>query len=187
MTELIAPLTFQVLPDYGLFIRWMHEINPKDLANVPSGVHSQNVTLFQQFRDLFTPQPFEIGIVRQFPFSSTLQRMSVVVKRLGEKHMDAYLKGAPEVVAGLCKQHTGLTLANLNIKLHHLFSSKSVRSLFLFSPAELHRHAGDLHQAGLQGYCSGTPAAGVQTLLAQSPQPRQVTPLQIAPSTTRPA
>ncbi len=36
--------------------------------------------------------------------------MSVVVRRLGEKHMDAYLKGAPEVVASLCKQHTGLTL-----------------------------------------------------------------------------
>uniref|UniRef100_A0A7N6B4I5 P-type ATPase A domain-containing protein n=1 Tax=Anabas testudineus TaxID=64144 RepID=A0A7N6B4I5_ANATE len=48
----------------------------------------------------------EIGIVRQFPFSSALQRMSVVVRRLGEKHMDAYLKGAPEVVASLCKQHT---------------------------------------------------------------------------------
>uniref|UniRef100_A0A8C9ZNH3 ATPase 13A3 n=1 Tax=Sander lucioperca TaxID=283035 RepID=A0A8C9ZNH3_SANLU len=48
----------------------------------------------------------EIGIVRQFPFSSTLQRMSVVVRRLGEKHMNAFLKGAPEVVASLCKQHT---------------------------------------------------------------------------------
>uniref|UniRef100_A0A3B4Z1I1 Polyamine-transporting ATPase 13A3 n=1 Tax=Stegastes partitus TaxID=144197 RepID=A0A3B4Z1I1_9TELE len=48
----------------------------------------------------------EIGIVRQFPFSSDLQRMSVVVRRLGEKHMEAFLKGAPEVVAGLCKQHT---------------------------------------------------------------------------------
>lgn len=47
--------------------------------------------------------------MRQFPFSSALQRMSVVVRRLGEKHMDAYLKGAPEVVASLCKQHTGLT------------------------------------------------------------------------------
>uniref|UniRef100_A0A8C4GG71 P-type ATPase A domain-containing protein n=1 Tax=Dicentrarchus labrax TaxID=13489 RepID=A0A8C4GG71_DICLA len=47
-----------------------------------------------------------IGIVRQFPFSSALQRMSVVVRKLGEKHMDAYLKGAPEVVASLCKQHT---------------------------------------------------------------------------------
>ncbi|XP_059200493.1 polyamine-transporting ATPase 13A3-like isoform X2 [Centropristis striata] len=48
----------------------------------------------------------EIGIVRQFPFSSALQRMSVVVRRLGERHMNAYMKGAPEVVASLCKQHT---------------------------------------------------------------------------------
>uniref|UniRef100_A0A8C7XSF2 Cation-transporting ATPase 13A3 n=1 Tax=Oryzias sinensis TaxID=183150 RepID=A0A8C7XSF2_9TELE len=48
----------------------------------------------------------EMGIVHQFPFSSALQRMSVVVRRLGQKHMDAYLKGAPEVVASLCKVHT---------------------------------------------------------------------------------
>ncbi|KAL0966747.1 hypothetical protein UPYG_G00299650 [Umbra pygmaea] len=48
----------------------------------------------------------EIGIVRQFPFSSGLQRMSVVVRKLGEKRMDAYLKGAPEVVAGLCRGDT---------------------------------------------------------------------------------
>uniref|UniRef100_A0A4W6FLE5 Polyamine-transporting ATPase 13A3 n=1 Tax=Lates calcarifer TaxID=8187 RepID=A0A4W6FLE5_LATCA len=54
----------------------------------------------------FAPQSCEIGIVRQFPFSSALQRMSVVVRRLGERHMDAYLKGAPEIVANLCKQHT---------------------------------------------------------------------------------
>ncbi|XP_069753130.1 polyamine-transporting ATPase 13A3 isoform X2 [Narcine bancroftii] len=49
---------------------------------------------------------YEIGIVRQFPFSSSLQRMSVVARILGEKHMDAYLKGAPEVVANLCKAET---------------------------------------------------------------------------------
>ncbi|XP_049454946.1 polyamine-transporting ATPase 13A3-like isoform X1 [Epinephelus fuscoguttatus] len=48
----------------------------------------------------------EIGIMRQFPFSSALQRMSVVGRRLGEKRMNAFLKGAPEVVASLCKQHT---------------------------------------------------------------------------------
>lgn len=50
---------------------------------------------------------YEIGIVRQFPFSSALQRMSVVARRLGEKRMDAYTKGAPEVVASLCKKETG--------------------------------------------------------------------------------
>ena len=56
----------------------------------------------------FSPQSvYEIGIVRQFPFSSALQRMSVVARRLGEKRMDAYLKGAPEVVASLCKKESG--------------------------------------------------------------------------------
>lgn len=50
---------------------------------------------------------YEIGIVRQFPFSSTLQRMSVVTRLLGEKRMDAYMKGAPEMVASLCKKETG--------------------------------------------------------------------------------
>ncbi|KAM4629657.1 polyamine-transporting ATPase 13A3 isoform 2-T2 [Polymixia lowei] len=49
---------------------------------------------------------YEIGIVRQFPFSSALQRMCVVARLLGEKRMDAYLKGAPEVVASLCKKET---------------------------------------------------------------------------------
>uniref|UniRef100_A0A3B4TLF6 Polyamine-transporting ATPase 13A3 n=1 Tax=Seriola dumerili TaxID=41447 RepID=A0A3B4TLF6_SERDU len=50
--------------------------------------------------------PYEIGIVRQFPFSSALQRMSVVARLLGEKRMNAYTKGAPEVVASLCKKET---------------------------------------------------------------------------------
>ncbi|KAJ4943583.1 hypothetical protein JOQ06_006082 [Pogonophryne albipinna] len=48
----------------------------------------------------------EIGIVRQFPFSSALQRMCVVARLLGEKRMDAYMKGAPEIVASLCKKDT---------------------------------------------------------------------------------
>ncbi|XP_051767927.1 polyamine-transporting ATPase 13A3 isoform X2 [Ctenopharyngodon idella] len=49
---------------------------------------------------------YMIGIVRQFSFSSTLQRMSVVVRQIGERRMDAYLKGAPEVVASLCKKES---------------------------------------------------------------------------------
>ncbi|KAM9795903.1 polyamine-transporting ATPase 13A3 isoform X1 [Syngnathus typhle] len=52
------------------------------------------------------PSQYEIGIVRQFPFSSALQRMSVVARLLGEKRMDAYMKGAPEVVARHCKTET---------------------------------------------------------------------------------
>lgn len=33
--------------------------------------------------------------------------MCVVARILGEKKMDAFMKGAPEVVAGLCKPATG--------------------------------------------------------------------------------
>uniref|UniRef100_A0A8D3ANK3 P-type ATPase A domain-containing protein n=1 Tax=Scophthalmus maximus TaxID=52904 RepID=A0A8D3ANK3_SCOMX len=58
---------------------------------------------------LLPPEPAvsqEQDMVRTFPFSSALQRMTVVARLLGEKRMDAYTKGAPEVVAGLCKKDT---------------------------------------------------------------------------------
>lgn len=102
----------------------------------------------------FAPQSCEIGIVRQFPFSSALQRMSVVVRKLGEKHMDAYLKGAPEVVASLCKQHTGLTflyvegLGGYFLPLFGIFcttlyntqNNKSYNKLNLYLPIKKIRH-----------------------------------------------
>nr|XP_037277973.1 probable cation-transporting ATPase 13A3 [Rhipicephalus microplus] len=50
--------------------------------------------------------PFEVGIIRQFPFSSFLQRMSVVCRTLGSRHMELYAKGAPEVMHALCKPET---------------------------------------------------------------------------------
>ncbi|CAH1993211.1 unnamed protein product [Acanthoscelides obtectus] len=50
--------------------------------------------------------PFEIGIIRQFPFSSTLQCMSVIAKSLQKHHMVAYTKGAPEKIRGMCKPET---------------------------------------------------------------------------------
>lgn len=52
-------------------------------------------------------QPLEIGILRQFPFSSTLQRSAVVVRRLGAKSMELFVKGAPEKIIGLCKPSFG--------------------------------------------------------------------------------
>ncbi|XP_030629538.1 probable cation-transporting ATPase 13A3 [Chanos chanos] len=65
-----------------------------------------NITPEQSMELYELPCSYEIGIVRQFPFSSALQRMSVVARQLGGKYMEAYLKGAPEVVASLCKQAT---------------------------------------------------------------------------------
>ncbi|GCC19852.1 hypothetical protein chiPu_0018575 [Chiloscyllium punctatum] len=49
---------------------------------------------------------YEIGIISQFPFSSALQRMSVITRTLGERRLAAYMKGAPETVASLCKKET---------------------------------------------------------------------------------
>uniref|UniRef100_A0A1I8I5Z0 Cation-transporting ATPase n=1 Tax=Macrostomum lignano TaxID=282301 RepID=A0A1I8I5Z0_9PLAT len=50
--------------------------------------------------------PCEIGIVRQFTFSSSLQRMSVIARRLGADHFTAYVKGSPEMVQSLCRPET---------------------------------------------------------------------------------
>ncbi|XP_062458995.1 probable cation-transporting ATPase 13A5 [Pezoporus occidentalis] len=47
-----------------------------------------------------------IAILHQFPFSSALQRMSVVSQKIGEEQYDLYMKGAPETVSSFCRQDT---------------------------------------------------------------------------------
>ncbi|VVC45388.1 Hypothetical protein CINCED_3A014162 [Cinara cedri] len=44
----------------------------------------------------------EIGIIRQFPFSSSLQCMSVIAKHLSSNSTNVYTKGAPEKILSLC-------------------------------------------------------------------------------------
>uniref|UniRef100_T1IVD7 Cation-transporting ATPase n=1 Tax=Strigamia maritima TaxID=126957 RepID=T1IVD7_STRMM len=48
----------------------------------------------------------EIGIVRQFTFSSSLQRMSVITRVLGAHQFEIYTKGSPEMIATLCNPET---------------------------------------------------------------------------------
>ncbi|KAJ1522586.1 hypothetical protein ONE63_001769 [Megalurothrips usitatus] len=50
--------------------------------------------------------PFEIGLVHQYQFSSTLQRMSVVTRQLGVSDLVVYSKGSPETIASLCVPET---------------------------------------------------------------------------------
>ncbi|XP_066922539.1 polyamine-transporting ATPase 13A3-like isoform X1 [Clytia hemisphaerica] len=45
--------------------------------------------------------PLEVAILKQFTFSSELQRMSVVVRKLGAPNMEIYAKGSPEMIASL--------------------------------------------------------------------------------------
>ena len=50
--------------------------------------------------------PYAVGIMRQLPFSSSLQRMSVVVRTLGSASMELLVKGSPEKIASLCTQQS---------------------------------------------------------------------------------
>lgn len=50
--------------------------------------------------------PLEIGITRQFTFSSTLARMSVVVRKLGMRNFTVFTKGAPEKIEELCLEES---------------------------------------------------------------------------------
>ncbi|XP_063798171.1 LOW QUALITY PROTEIN: polyamine-transporting ATPase 13A2 [Pseudophryne corroboree] len=47
-----------------------------------------------------------VGVLQRFPFSSNLQRMSVIAKLPGDCPSEIYMKGAPEMVASLCKTET---------------------------------------------------------------------------------
>lgn len=45
----------------------------------------------------------DIGIVREFSFTSSLQRMAVVTRKLMDKNFNVYCKGSPEMIQTLCK------------------------------------------------------------------------------------
>ncbi|XP_043541035.1 polyamine-transporting ATPase 13A3-like, partial [Chiloscyllium plagiosum] len=67
-------------------------VKPTETANSNSQVTNGLVCRFRS----------GIGILRQFPFSSALQRMTVIAKNLDEQSLVAYCKGAPETIIKLC-------------------------------------------------------------------------------------
>ncbi|XP_063162711.1 probable cation-transporting ATPase 13A5 [Candoia aspera] len=76
-----------------------------------------------------SPAPVEgIVILHQFPFSSSLLRMSVITQELGKSGYELYLKGAPETVASFCE---GLTVpTNFQAELKH-FTAQGFRVIGL--------------------------------------------------------
>ncbi|KAJ7306345.1 hypothetical protein JRQ81_009687 [Phrynocephalus forsythii] len=68
------------------------------------------------------------AILRRFSFSSSLRRMSVLVKAPGDGLAEAYMKGAPEMVASLCKRES--VPADFSQRLHR-FTSDGFRVLGL--------------------------------------------------------
>ena len=69
---------------------------------------------FGVLKCLLPQVPCEFGVVRVLEFSSAVQRMSVVVRRLGGRSMELFTKGAPEVVAKLCTSQSGVALVFIN-------------------------------------------------------------------------
>ncbi|KAH8384957.1 hypothetical protein KR200_011995 [Drosophila serrata] len=49
-----------------------------------------------------TQRTFDHGIVREFPFTSSLQRMSVLTRCLSSQVFNVYCKGSPEMLQKLC-------------------------------------------------------------------------------------
>lgn len=46
---------------------------------------------------------YEIGIIKQYPFLSSLQRMGVVIRCLNRSKFEFYCKGSPEAVISMCR------------------------------------------------------------------------------------
>nr|XP_019945068.1 PREDICTED: probable cation-transporting ATPase 13A2 isoform X1 [Paralichthys olivaceus] len=69
-----------------------------------------------------------VALVQRFPFSSALQRMSVVTVAPGGHSALAFIKGSPEMVASLCRAET--VPAQFSSKLRS-FSSEGLRVLAL--------------------------------------------------------
>jgi len=53
-----------------------------------------------------SPSNLEIALLKQYPFDSAVQRMTVVAKKKGSQNFTVFMKGAPEKVASFCKPNT---------------------------------------------------------------------------------
>lgn len=63
-------------------------------------------------------QEIEIGLVHQFQFVSSLQRMSVITKRLGDNGYHLFCKGSPEIIKSLSKPETVPSDIEMKLKLY---------------------------------------------------------------------
>lgn len=77
--------------------------NPAAYRRTPAQTEISPVDLVVSLYEENIEVPYEVGIVREFPFTSSSQCMSVITRILGEDHMCLYCKGAPEKIRELCE------------------------------------------------------------------------------------
>lgn len=68
--------------------------------------------------------PYMIGIIKQHPFSSEAQCMSVIVRILGHNNMNVFSKGAPEKIHSMC---TAESIPSNFYPLLHKFTCRGYR------------------------------------------------------------
>ncbi|XP_017869045.1 PREDICTED: probable cation-transporting ATPase 13A3 [Drosophila arizonae] len=80
------------------------KLSPKEGMPTRSSVLRQNSVddLLANVGILKAEKNFDHGIVREFPFTSTLQRMSVITRCLSAQGFNVYCKGSPEMLQQLC-------------------------------------------------------------------------------------
>jgi len=82
-------------PDYGIPTPTLVSPPKQGTKYVGSNKHSG-----------IAPSNLEIALLKQYPFDSAVQRMTVVAKKKGAQYFSVFVKGAPEKVASLCKMNT---------------------------------------------------------------------------------
>lgn len=81
-------------------------MNPLDLEDSANGGILHSTASTNDLDMMLSVAPLQIGIIREFPFSSSLQRMSVITRRLDDTHFKIFAKGAPEKIYNLCDKRT---------------------------------------------------------------------------------
>ncbi|XP_017072484.1 probable cation-transporting ATPase 13A3 isoform X2 [Drosophila eugracilis] len=79
---------------------------------------------------------FDHGIVREFPFTSNLQRMSVISRCLSDQVFNVYCKGSPEMLQKLCTPHS---LPDNYSQHLSAFASKGYRIIAIAFKAFVHK------------------------------------------------
>ena len=91
------------------------------------------------------PSNLEIALLKQYPFDSAVQRMTVVAKKKGAQYYTVFVKGAPEKVASFCRSETS--------KFSIVFNLVFVLILFIFnSPSRIFQSLTVLHKTRIQGH-----------------------------------
>ncbi|GAU97699.1 hypothetical protein RvY_08950-2 [Ramazzottius varieornatus] len=94
-------------------------VNPRRTAEEGANETSEEIT---------DPMLGQIGIVKQFPFSSGLQRMSVITRELSQDCFSVFTKGSPERVFSLSRPDT---IPNNFHRTLHLYAHQGYRVIAL--------------------------------------------------------